>query len=299
MVETGETILVDSNTAGLLKLVCVDLAQTGDARLGFQNGELVKITFTIKVGSSGGVSPLTFQSLSAVDIFSVGIPNVTRTDGSVTVNMPVPFEFSVSNGGNQTVLQGGSASTPIMATLLGGTSQSVTFSASGLPGGGSFAPTSCLPTCQTLLTMTAGSGTAPGAYPVVISASGGGLLRTTSFTLTVAAPPAPTDTTPPTVTMTSPATGTIVARSTVVTLAASASDNVGVASVQFLVNGNVVCTDASAPYSCAWTVPGAKAKSYTLQATATDATGNVGRSASVSVTVGSSTGSGAKGIGKH
>jgi hypothetical protein len=48
---------------------------------------------------------------------------------------PPSFDFSLSNGGNQTVVQGQSGSNTITATLVSGTSQSVSFSASGLPTG--------------------------------------------------------------------------------------------------------------------------------------------------------------------
>src|SRR5260221_5109998 len=58
----------------------------------------------------------------------------------------------------------------------------------------------------------------------------------------------PGDSTPPTVTLASPAAGSTI--SGAVTLTASASDNVGVASVQFQLDGiNLGAEDAAAPYS--------------------------------------------------
>ena len=62
------------------------------------------------------------------------------------------------------------------------------------------------------------------------------------------------DNTPPTVSIDSPANGSNVARKSNVTIAASASDNVGVARVEFLVNGVLQCSDVSAPYSCNWRI---------------------------------------------
>lgn len=59
-----------------------------------------------------------------------------------------------------------------------------------------------------------------------------------------------------------------------ITIAASASDNVGVARVEFLVNGNLQCTNVSAPYTCNWRVPSAPNKTYQLQARAFDAASN-------------------------
>lgn len=82
------------------------------------------------------------------------------------------------------------------------------------------------------------------------------------------------DNTPPTVTITSPANGSIVARKANVTITASASDNISVARVEFLVNGALQCTDVSVPYSCNWRVPAAMNKTHQIQARAFDGAGN-------------------------
>ena len=91
------------------------------------------------------------------------------------------------------------------------------------------------------------------------------------------------DNIPPTVSITSPANGAIVARKSNVTITATANDNVGVTRVEFLVNGNLQCTDTTAPYSCVWRVPGAANKTHQLQARAFDQAGNTA-SANVQVT---------------
>lgn len=95
--------------------------------------------------------------------------------------------------------------------------------------------------------------------------------------------PASGDNIPPTVSITNPANGAIVARKATITITATASDNVGVTRVDFLVNGALQCSDTTAPYSCNWRVPGAANKSYQLQARAFDQAGNSG-TASVQVT---------------
>jgi glucose/arabinose dehydrogenase len=91
------------------------------------------------------------------------------------------------------------------------------------------------------------------------------------------------DNTPPTVSITSPANGSTVARKAIVTIVASASDNVGVARVEFLVNGALQCTDLSAPYSCNWRVPNPPNRTYQIQARAFDQVGN-SATASIQVT---------------
>ena len=89
------------------------------------------------------------------------------------------------------------------------------------------------------------------------------------------------DTTDPTVSITSPADGAgLLAGAVPVT--ADASDNVGVTSVEFFVDGTSIGTDSTAPYAVTWTADGG---GHTLTATASDAAGNVGTSASVGVTV--------------
>ena len=95
------------------------------------------------------------------------------------------------------------------------------------------------------------------------------------------------DTTPPTVSLTSPAAGTEVTGSVILT--ATASDAVGVRSVAFLVNGNVIGTDRSSPYSLSWYTGSTPPGSHTLRAQARDAAGNVGTSAPVTVNIGSAT----------
>jgi glucose/arabinose dehydrogenase len=91
------------------------------------------------------------------------------------------------------------------------------------------------------------------------------------------------DNIPPTVSITNPANGAIVARKANLIISATASDNVGLTRVDFLVNGALQCSDTTAPYSCTWRVPGAMNKTYQLQARAFDQAGNAG-TASIQVT---------------
>jgi glutamine amidotransferase PdxT len=91
------------------------------------------------------------------------------------------------------------------------------------------------------------------------------------------------DTQPPTVTVdpptASPVSGTI-------NVTATASDNVGVAGVQFLLDGtNLGAEDVAAPFSVSWTTTTASNGVHTITAKARDAAGNITTSASVSFTV--------------
>src|SRR5262249_57895933 len=71
-----------------------------------------------------------------------------------------------------------------------------------------------------------------------------------------------------------------------VTVSASASDNVGVSSVQFLLDGQSLgAADTSTPYSVSWDTTKVANGSHTLSATATDAAGNSATAPSISITV--------------
>lgn len=92
------------------------------------------------------------------------------------------------------------------------------------------------------------------------------------------------DTTPPTVSVTAPASGATVSGS--ITIAASASDNVAVANVQFLLDGASLGSPVtSAPYQTAWNTTTAGNGAHTLSARAVDTSGNTATAANVSVTV--------------
>jgi hypothetical protein len=92
------------------------------------------------------------------------------------------------------------------------------------------------------------------------------------------------DTTAPSVSVTSPKASAVV--SGTVALGASASDNVGVASVWFTVdNATVGGEDPSAPYGITWTSTSVANGSHVIRALARDAAGNARTSSPVTVTV--------------
>jgi Bacterial Ig domain/K319L-like, PKD domain len=96
--------------------------------------------------------------------------------------------------------------------------------------------------------------------------------------------PPPADTTPPTVSLTAPGDGATV--SGTVSLTADAADDVGVAGVQFQLDGNPLEAEVTtAPYAISWDTTTAAAGTHTLTAVARDAAGNTTVSSAVSVTV--------------
>lgn len=95
-------------------------------------------------------------------------------------------------------------------------------------------------------------------------------------------PPPPADTTAPTVSTVQAPTG---AANRVVTLSLTASDNVGVTAVRFFVDGVLLGSDTSPPYTIDWDTASEAEGDHSLTAEAEDAAGNVATSALATVTV--------------
>jgi Bacterial Ig domain len=95
-----------------------------------------------------------------------------------------------------------------------------------------------------------------------------------------------TDLTPPGAIMTYPLTGQIVFDTVTVTV--EASDNKGVAMIEFFVDGQLQFTDTQAPYQFEWnTIPYADGATHSLYAKAYDLTGNATTTAINTITVSS------------
>jgi hypothetical protein len=103
-----------------------------------------------------------------------------------------------------------------------------------------------------------------------------------SGTVNTTAPPPP-DTTPPTVSITAPAAGST--QSGTVAVTASASDDVAVASVKFDVDGSLVSTSTTAPYTGVIDTTKLTNGTHTLTAVATDTSNNSTTSQPIGITV--------------
>ena len=106
---------------------------------------------------------------------------------------------------------------------------------------------------------------------------------TSSVTVSVSNTVATKDTIPPTVSIASPANNSTV--SGTVSITATASDNVGVTSVQFKIDGsNLGSALTASPYAASWSSTGYANGNHTISAVASDAAGNTATSP-VTVTV--------------
>jgi hyaluronate lyase len=124
------------------------------------------------------------------------------------------------------------------------------------------------------------TGTSDGAHTLTAVArdAGGNVKTSTVVNVTV-------DNTAPTgVSVTSPAGGTRVGGT--ISVSGAASDTIGVAGVQFKLDGNNLgAEDTSSPFSISWITTTATDGSHTLTAVARDAAGNITTSSGVAVTV--------------
>lgn len=125
----------------------------------------------------------------------------TGSDGSIlttTFNLVVN-DFSLSNSGDITVIQGASGSNSITVDYTDGSGTTVTLSASGLPGGttASFSSNTCTGDCARTFTIQTVQSVSTGTYPITISGVGGGLTRSTVFNLIINAPVPPPPPPPP------------------------------------------------------------------------------------------------------
>jgi hypothetical protein len=144
-----------------------------------------------------------------------------------------------------------------------------------------FVPSSSNLIGQPTGTSYADMGMTPGTYYYVVKAEdAAGNLSAASNQVSGTTP----DVTPPVVSVVAPVAGSVV--SGVVGWSASASDDVGVAGVQFRVDGvNVGAEVLASPWSGSWDSRLVADGSHVVSAVARDAAGNVGVSGSVSVTV--------------
>ena len=157
------------------------------------NNNLTEDKIVSSIGSYSVVSDKSNSNwMAMMATFKAG----SREPSSSPPPPPSSFDFSLANGGARSVAQGSSVTNTVTPTLVSGASQSVSFSASGLPSGAtaSFSPISCTPTCTSTMTINAGASTLTGNSTITVSGTVGGISRITSFTLTVNAvfpPPAP------------------------------------------------------------------------------------------------------------
>jgi len=242
------------------------------------------------VNIAAGNSATTFTvGTSAVGSFTSA--TITGSSGASTKQAFLDI-FPDPNAGPQLA-----SVTPGVMSAPGGSSVTATVTLTGAaPSGGASVtmatsstkaqapPIVTVPAGQTSATFTITTSTVTQNTLVTVTGTFGNGSKSGSFTLT---PAAGGDTTAPVATITSPAAGATV--SGTISIQANASDNVGVTRVDFLVDGAVLSSDTTSPYSASWNTTGAANGTHALTVRAFDAANNQKTSAAVSVTVNNGT----------
>ncbi|MCV7071961.1 PQQ-dependent sugar dehydrogenase, partial [Mycobacterium rufum] len=185
-----------------------------------------------------------------------------------------PFDVGASAAGTGTTASSGAVTTTSANALVFAAGMTTgAFLGAGTGFSSRIITTPDADLAQDRLVSTAGtySATAP------LGASSAWLMQVAAFRAA-----AVTDTTAPSVSVTAPNT----TLSGTVALSATASDNVGVAGVQFLVDNVAVgAQDTTSPYGVSWDTTTVTNGTHTLTARATDSSGNTALSAPITVTV--------------
>ncbi len=196
---------------------------------------------------------------------------------TITVNNAIPPSVSISAPANGATVSGTVTLTAAAASQLG--IASVQFL---LDGAGLGQPITTAPYSYQLNTTTL----ANGAHTIAATANdtAGNSATSAAVTFTVSN----TAVAPPTVSMSAPANGATV--SGTIALTAAAASQLGIASVQFLVDGaGVGAAVTTAPYSYQLDTTTLVNGAHTIAAAATDTAGNTTTSASISITVDNTT----------
>ena len=189
----------------------LDLASAADIQLSWTDNSNNESGFAVerKTGTNGTFAPTAKVGANVTTYVDTGLPAATNFcyrvrafnsagDSAFTPEAckttptgtpPQAFDFSLAHGGNKSVTRGQSVSNVVTATLISGSSQSVSFSTSGLPSGAtaSYASSNtCNPTCSRDLTIATSASSPTGTFPITVSASGGSVTKSATFNLTVA-----------------------------------------------------------------------------------------------------------------
>lgn len=205
---------------------------------------------------------------------------------SFTVTQPQQFDFSISlSKSSASINQGQTTSATVNANLVSGTTQSVSFSCSGLPAGAScsFSSNSCSPTCASTLTIFSGTASL-GTYPITISASGGSISKSSTLTLDITQTPIPIDNSPTSAVSHSPFTPTV---GETVSFTATGTDDIGLSSIEIFVDSASVgsCATSAKSATCTKTATYSAAGTHSYYAKSTDTKVQTTQSSTSSFTV--------------
>src|SRR5262249_4998534 len=114
-----------------------------------------------------------------------------NTSNMVTTTEASDFSITAAPA-SLTVMQVGSASTAVSTAVTSGSTQAVSLAADGQPAGTTraFSPSSLTAGGSSTMSISVGSATAPGTYPITVTGTGTSTTHTTTLTLTITEAPA-------------------------------------------------------------------------------------------------------------
>jgi hypothetical protein len=227
------------------------------------------------VASSAGANRVTVAFSPAAQYPDVRILEYSGIDPAN------PVDNTAGAAGNSTTSNSGAAVTANPTDLLvGANTVATTTSAAGTGFAGRVITNPDGDIAEDRVVTVAGSYSASAP----LSSAGAWVMQMVAFRAAGSQPPGP-DVTPPVVSITSPANGSTVTG--LVTVSASASDNVAVAGVLFRADGTTIGAEVTTPpYAVTWDTSGlSSGTTHPLTAVARDAAGNTSASSSVTVTV--------------
>jgi len=133
--------------------------------------------------ATSNLAPPGYYMLFLLD--NSGVPSVARF---VQLYSQAPSDFSIATSiTSRSIVEGNSTTYPVVLTPLNGFVNEVWFNVSGLPAGVSAAFTAATLTAsgRTVMNISTQNTTLPGTYPLVITASSGGLTHTLTVKLVV------------------------------------------------------------------------------------------------------------------
>src|ERR1700689_996075 len=211
----GGTSFATPMWAGYLALANQQAATNGET-IGFIDPIIYPAALTSSYGTyfhditSGSCG--TFSGITGYDLCTGwGSPNTTGIINLLAAGSATPSFTLSASPSSVTVTQGGSGTSTISVTDVGGFSGSVTLAASGLPSGVTAAFGTNPTTGTSVLTLTASATATTGAATVTITGTSGSLTASTTVALTVNSAATPNFTvsaSPASVTITQGASGT-------------------------------------------------------------------------------------------
>ncbi|MDT7041602.1 Ig-like domain-containing protein [Candidatus Nitronereus thalassa] len=321
---TTVQLTLHGRSSGNYTLQRVSLVRRDGTSLDGVDSSFTHVTFgsswnagvTVPAGDSITSDPIAFDLLAGQDVFlsfwvPAGSPTVYFPGGSQTtawtitgndITSTIDWEGHTISESNSNVYvadtlevlaTNGPTPLPLTVTLAGTGAGTVTSQDSTLSCPGGCSQNYPAGTTVTLTAQAAAGSSFQGWSGAGCSGTGSCLVTLQQATVvsanfvTVSPPP---DSTPPTVAIMNPAPGGLV--SGIVSIAATASDNIGVAGVRFYVNNSPLGNeDTQAPYTINWDTTGLAPNTYELKALARDVAGNESLSGIVPVTLGGPTGS--------